>query len=65
MPPPQCDEVGENKFMGKDLRMKSDRLEAATWYTQTVPGETLVIMKTKASIVREKYRVKHLLQDEC
>ena len=24
--------------LGNDLRMKSDRLEAATWYTETVPG---------------------------
>merc|ERR1711924_278269 len=34
----QCDEVGENKYLGADLRMKSDRQDAAVWVSESCPG---------------------------
>merc|ERR1712216_192143 len=34
----QCDEVGENKYLGEDLRMKSQREDAAVLTAESCPG---------------------------
>jgi len=34
----QCDEVGESKFLGADLRMKSEQADAAVWTAESCPG---------------------------
>ena len=37
----QCDEVGESKFLGADLRMKSEQADAAVWTAESCPGASL------------------------